>query len=685
MDDVLVIAKNVHLGCYWNGSKITWDEQIMERHIRDEMNRSKLTLDILKQIANSVCDFLEFTGEASIGDQPIPCLDSQLWVGQPTKNGPWYTGDEAPGDNGDMGTSKVEYTVLYKFYKKPMAAILTTLARSAAPESSKVSTATAEVIRRWKNTSTLLSKEEFERITLDYSDDLSAMGFSTKWKRNVFMSALCGYTKICRSETRNRPGASSRMKRRRKKLVGDSDWFSKTQNGRQKEHKEHPGVHRKHKQMNKDEQVIKNKSVVESVMFIPHTPGSTLKNELNKMEEALNFTGRVRYCEELGSKISDLLVRTAPWDSHCGRLECLTCRDRPGQCYKQNVVYKVNCLDCKVEGIQTDYFGETARATFDRSADHYRALESADINNPLVEHWKESHPNKEWNFSMTVVRSFRSPLQRQSCEGYLIANYKGDILMNRKGEWGQNLPPKLIIEDQRDSANFDGNRDVNVDKETSTKRSADIEMEHQNSKKRLRMSPDSELSVMSAIPTETETVPNLGARPKKGKVPHSMRPSNTVENNKYKIIKSSPLDVKHGIEYVKSTKNGISCDVHDMSLANIEPTNNSSISNIYLNLNHGNRNNNTLSKSHAKGEQTTNYLISGEGQQKGSSIYKIKQTSSAPGKVINRRQSSIIFHSQQSFMTNYTLTKDKVQVVDIEKCSVQDNNYITSLKDLGVP
>ena len=55
-----------------------------------------------------------------------------------------------------------------------------------------------------------------------------------------------------------------------------------------------------------DEQ--KKQSIVESVMFIPHTPGSKLKNELNKMEEALNFTGKIRYSEQLGSKISDLLV-----------------------------------------------------------------------------------------------------------------------------------------------------------------------------------------------------------------------------------------------------------------------------------------------------------------------------------------------------------------------------------------
>ena len=147
VDDVLIIARNVHLGCYWNGTKITWDEQILDRHIKDKMDRTELTLDIMKQIANSLCEFLEFTGEASCGGQPIPCLDSQLWVGQPEKDGPWYDEEGAPGDHGDK--SKVEYhTVLYKFYKKPMAARLTTLARSAAPESSKVATATAEVLRR---------------------------------------------------------------------------------------------------------------------------------------------------------------------------------------------------------------------------------------------------------------------------------------------------------------------------------------------------------------------------------------------------------------------------------------------------------------------------------------------------------------------------------------------------------
>ena len=182
VDDVLVVAKNVHLGCYFNGTHITWDQGIMDRHLKDKMDRSKLTLDIMRQVANSICGFLKFTGEASMQGKPIACLDSQLWVGEPSQDGLWYDGQGAPGtiDNG-----QVKYnTVLYKFFKKPMAAKLTTLSRSAAPESSKVSTATAEVLRRWKNTSVNLTKQTFEEITLDYSDDLSAKGFSTKWKRN---------------------------------------------------------------------------------------------------------------------------------------------------------------------------------------------------------------------------------------------------------------------------------------------------------------------------------------------------------------------------------------------------------------------------------------------------------------------------------------------------------------------
>ena len=123
VDDVLVIAKNVQLGCYWDGNNITWSQEVMNKHLCSNMNRTHLTLDIFKQIANSEGDFLSFTGEASIDGNPIPCLDSQVWVGSPSADGPWYeTGDSdsdsAGGAPGLQTGDKVQYTVLYSFYKK---------------------------------------------------------------------------------------------------------------------------------------------------------------------------------------------------------------------------------------------------------------------------------------------------------------------------------------------------------------------------------------------------------------------------------------------------------------------------------------------------------------------------------------------------------------------------------------
>ena len=168
VDDVLVVARNVPLGSYWNGDHLDYSKEVEDKHLHSKMDRSVLTLDILRQLANSVSSFLKFTGEASINGRPIPCLDAQIWVGPPSADGKWYQETEEDEEvPGKLMEDQVEYnTVLYKFYKKPMAAKLTTLARSAAPERSKVATAVAEVLRRWKNTSTLISRREFEEVSL---------------------------------------------------------------------------------------------------------------------------------------------------------------------------------------------------------------------------------------------------------------------------------------------------------------------------------------------------------------------------------------------------------------------------------------------------------------------------------------------------------------------------------------
>ena len=76
-------------------------------------------------------------------------------------------------------------TVMYDFYKKPMARKITILERSAMPNRSKVVTFTAVIIRRLKCTKTAVSKESFETILIEYMDNITAMGYSKKWREEV--------------------------------------------------------------------------------------------------------------------------------------------------------------------------------------------------------------------------------------------------------------------------------------------------------------------------------------------------------------------------------------------------------------------------------------------------------------------------------------------------------------------
>ena len=82
VDDVLIICRNLPLGAYWNGNRISHCRNVKMKHVTSGMSRDRLTLEVLKDIAGSVHDFLEFTGECVENNFPIACLDSQLWIGK---------------------------------------------------------------------------------------------------------------------------------------------------------------------------------------------------------------------------------------------------------------------------------------------------------------------------------------------------------------------------------------------------------------------------------------------------------------------------------------------------------------------------------------------------------------------------------------------------------------------------
>ena len=115
---------------------------------------------------------------------------------------------------------------------------------------------------------------------------------------------------------------------------------------------------------------------------------------------------------------------------------------RPG------AVYRISCIIFKAEGRkETVYIGETGRTLFDRGLEHLRGIER-DPEHPVRAHWRDCHREEEGGpqYEMVPYKFEEKNLSRQALEGFLIANFKGDIILNGRGDWGQNLPPLLTIE-----------------------------------------------------------------------------------------------------------------------------------------------------------------------------------------------------------------------------------------------
>ena len=244
---------------------------------------------------------------------------------------------------------------------------------------------------------------------------------------------------------RNRNGASTYVTRRFKRTVGKTTWFRP---GAKEVHEEVEIEvdygSRSTRRRRKD-----NQRYIEAVTFVPYTPEGRLRQELMKMEEGLGFRTRRKYVEMQGRTVGESLIRKDPNPVECGRRECFCCRSAPGACSRQGAVYMITCTKCKATGVDTAYYGESARTLYDRGEEHLRALECKSMESPLWEHHLEAHGDQEDpHFEMKPVTYAASPLVRQCLEARMILDNAHKNLMNRRGEWGQNLPPKLTIEDE---------------------------------------------------------------------------------------------------------------------------------------------------------------------------------------------------------------------------------------------
>ena len=63
----------------------------------------------------------------------------------------------------------------------------------------------------------------------------------------------------------------------------------------------------------------------------------------------------------------------------------------------------------------------------------------------MVEHQQDAYPGQPIRVSLEVVRKVKRTLDRKVLEDTMILESSQGSLMNRNGEWGQNLPAKFGI------------------------------------------------------------------------------------------------------------------------------------------------------------------------------------------------------------------------------------------------
>ena len=197
-----------------------------------------------------------------------------------------------------------------------------------------------------------------------------------------------------------------------------------------------------------------NAKPIESVVFVPMTPGSKLQKLLQKQDDKfsqLHGSNRWRYVERVGAKLKDALGRTNPWGGQpCPREECWPCRNPEGKgmgdCQAESVVYRIECKECKEVGITVEYIGESSMTLHTRSQEHLRDLRSRKEDSTLWLHCQEAHEGMEVEFEIGLVRKHRTPFGRQTHEQVAISTSKCQFTLNRKDDWNSSKLPRLVVE-----------------------------------------------------------------------------------------------------------------------------------------------------------------------------------------------------------------------------------------------
>ena len=465
MDDIRSFLKALKLGWRWVGGNLCYTKSWEQEDRASGISASRRTALILVAIMNDIFPFLNFTielGEDFV-DGKLPSLDISIWV---------------------VGGR----TILYEFFEKTMASNLMVEAGSALSKDVKLATLSEEVARRLRNTSVRLDSsrrleiveractkmktsghsEEFIRLAVEQG----IRSFDAKMRRSLLEIDNPGYQPLFPTAgwKRNIKSKEKAMKRatwfRGKENEDEDDWnplpLSKS-SGR---------VSKKKKIFRKvGKSKPKSSDGNATVVFVPSTRGGiliqSLKDEEDTMAEITGF--RVKYQEAGGSILANAFNKNLGSGQTCGRADCPPCIESDGKvdCKAKSIVYESKCLVCnpKTSHEEADdhedqpsetmntpregiYVGESSRSLHERAIEHVRDAKSFSAKSHIVKHWMTAHPTlpNPPEVGFTITGRFKDCLSRQISEALRI-NLSKDILLNSKGEYGNNCISRLSVQE----------------------------------------------------------------------------------------------------------------------------------------------------------------------------------------------------------------------------------------------
>ena len=316
------------------------------------------------------------------------------------------------------------------------------------------------MVTRERNTARSVGKKRRADILTKFLVKMKRSGYDARTIRKVLVAGMTGYVRMVEAEDAgqrkiNRPRWEGAITRRYKKIGAKANWFRKSKkSGACKLPGPTSGKSGKaaNRARGKDEE-----SDVESILFVPHTPGGLLAKMMQEEEELFRkgtTMKRVKMIERGGTALIDILSRKNPWAREgCDRTDCLPCMGERGKgenCQQENVVYCISCQECTKNGKKAEYTGETSRTGYLRGKEHLEGLKEEKEDNPLWKHCEIEHSGEKVGFRMKIVKGHRSPLTRQIHEAVEIQYSKADIVMNSKGEWNGAKIPRVVIEVGKD-------------------------------------------------------------------------------------------------------------------------------------------------------------------------------------------------------------------------------------------